>query len=1133
MIGVQNVKAYQTPEANGIYYLYNTGCTSGETGFMSTGNDYGFQVVVDKFGFPVKLISTEVDNTYQFQFIHHNGFLSDNGFMYSDGGNTGDDPRARTITVQAQGDGKYKLINTNNSKEIELWYDHNVVGDGSGNRKDYLWQFFSKDERDDIVAGYTTNVKLAAATSMGMPASVDTEEKFDEYLSTNYIGIDQSSKITNGTFDTNHETTGWTTHNNANRTFNLGWGNAEPKTTPEVYEGAGYINHTTISVDKAGLYKVSVNATYRCGNNDNNNRIGDLGYDGSVAYLQANNNIAKLGDWYSGKINGNGPDNPSEANSVYFAAGKYLTEVYVYVGDTKTIDISLHSHAFTWGGWLMFNNFKLTYYSDAVSDEDATAILATATALESAVIQGSVKTALTDAKNTFNDARTIANYNALSTAIDNANTSKTAYANAKSYLDAIEEVLPSTNFYTADAYDVNYTAPKAGYDNRTLTTEEANSFNFGSRITGNMPALLLSPWKVGDKTAIENTKPYINTWSTEGNTDGSDFHTPFFEYWVGDDSSLDAMTMTGTVTGLTPGKEYAVSLRSRARQTNDKTKIANGVTMKVGSGAAVDISAGEQFNNSRFYIGNFSAIGTADGEGNLVVTIEVAASSNISWLSFRNVNYSDESAVADQFAELQGEATTVLADATYECITGSERTDVETAKAATPSTFSEYVAANTNLRNAIDDFKGVLPRYTALEEAKDVKYEDNLPYASATKFAAIATAQSAVATSASDADAKVEAILSAYRVYVESNALAEGVGGIDRTNLISDANFSEVTIVGQTAGAWAFSQTGGAAAILSGESFTDGDGNANYSYFDYNNGGGNNQNLSQTLTALPKGQYLLTVTARATTAMTGNYYLSVDFDETSAKEAIPAIGNTGGTFGRGWNDVSLVFNHVSDGDVTIHVYGENGKNGWSGATRFRLAQIGVVATIGATGWTTFANPNALDLSKMTASEGDVKAYYASSVGTGKIVMTSTTSEGVAAGTGLMLKGTAGATVTIPVAASGDAISGNMLVGCTTETPVDASASCYVLINNGGTAEFQSLKDNGATIPAGKAYLNTGVISPARLIISFDEEDPTAINAVEAVDIEANGLKDGKYLIDGKIVLVKNGVKYGANGQKLN
>jgi len=415
--------AYQTPEANGIYYLYNTACTDGTPGFMSTGNNYGFQVVIDNFGFPVKLISTGTDNTYKFQFIHHQGYLSDDGFMYSDG----DDNRARTITVQAQDDGTYKLLNTNNSKEIEDWYG-NVVGDGTGNRHNYKWRFLSKDERNAIVAGYTTSVKLAAATSLGMPAEVDTEDEFDSYLNTYYIALDQSSKITNGTFDTNHVTTDWTTTPNENRDFNIGWGNAEPKTTPEVYQGAGYLSHSTITVDKVGLYKVSVNATYRCGDAANNNRIGDLGYDGSVAYLKANDNIAKVSDWYSGKINGNGPDSPSEANSTYFSAGKYLTEVYVYVGDAKTIDISLHSHAFTWSGWLMFNNFKLTYYSDEVSDDDATAILSTANDLLAQEMDATTRSNLSSAKNTFDESRTIANYSALQEAIDEAQASADAYA---------------------------------------------------------------------------------------------------------------------------------------------------------------------------------------------------------------------------------------------------------------------------------------------------------------------------------------------------------------------------------------------------------------------------------------------------------------------------------------------------------------------------------------------------------------------------------------------------------------------------------------------------------------------------------------------------------------------------------
>ena len=243
------------------------------------------------------------------------------------------------------------------------------------------------------------------------------------------------------------------------------------------------------------------------------------------------------------------------------------------------------------------------------------------------------------------------------------------------------------------------------------------------------------------------------------------------------------------------------------------------------------------------------------------------------------------------------------------------------------------------------------------------------------------------------------------------------------------------------------------------------------------------------------------------------------------------------TFNAGYYGNELYVVVGEDGNLRVGVKktAATGANeDWACFDNFLLTYYGndVTATIGSTGWTTFASPYPLDLSNMTVSTGDVKAYYASSVGTGKIVMTSTDSKGVAAGTGLMLKGTAGATVTIPVAISGTGIVGNMLVGCTAETHVDASETCYVLVNNGGTAEFQSLSAHGATIPAGKAYLNT-VVNSARLIISFDEEDPTAISFAEQWGgAERTQLKDGKYLIDGKIVLVKNGVKYSANGQIL-
>ena len=190
----------------------------------------------------------------------------------------------------------------------------------------------------------------------------------------------------------------------------------------------------------------------------------------------------------------------------------------------------------------------------------------------------------------------------------------------------------------------------------------------------------------------------------------------------------------------------------------------------------------------------------------------------------------------------------------------------------------------------------------------------------------------------------------------------------------------------------------------------------------------------------------------------------------------------------------------------------------------------ISTTIGETGWTTFASEYPLNLSGIEESTDEVTAYYASAVGTNSVTATST-DDAVAAGTGLLLKGTANTMLTIPVAASGSDISDdNLLVGCTTSTTLGVNEDYYVLVNNGGTAEFQSLSENGATIPAGKAYLNAAT-SGARLSIVFDENGETGISSPLLTSPAGEELQDGKYLENGKIVIVKNGVKYNVNGQR--
>lgn len=188
------------------------------------------------------------------------------------------------------------------------------------------------------------------------------------------------------------------------------------------------------------------------------------------------------------------------------------------------------------------------------------------------------------------------------------------------------------------------------------------------------------------------------------------------------------------------------------------------------------------------------------------------------------------------------------------------------------------------------------------------------------------------------------------------------------------------------------------------------------------------------------------------------------------------------------------------------------------------------ATIGSTGWTTFSSNNPLALSEMTASEGEVAAYYASEVGTSSVTMMETT-ETVEAGTGLMLKGTVGATITIPVATSGNAISGNKLVGCPNGETLDANANYWVLTSNEGTAEFQSLDQMGAAIPAGKAYLDATTSGEARVLCIVFSSEATSIQTIDNAQqtivgaYNLNGQRvaaptKGLYIVNGKKVIIK-------------
>jgi hypothetical protein len=182
----------------------------------------------------------------------------------------------------------------------------------------------------------------------------------------------------------------------------------------------------------------------------------------------------------------------------------------------------------------------------------------------------------------------------------------------------------------------------------------------------------------------------------------------------------------------------------------------------------------------------------------------------------------------------------------------------------------------------------------------------------------------------------------------------------------------------------------------------------------------------------------------------------------------------------------------------------------------------VSGTIASSGYSSLASPYGLDFAHAT---GLTAAYVVSEITKTAVRLTSV--DELPANSGVILKGTPGATYSIPVKADASYDGTNKLHAAV--TAYDCAANEVYILQGG----LFHLVTAASTVPAGKAYLLAAdVPNEARSLIISDEEDPTAISAIEAAESEAGALKDGKYLIDGKIIIVKNGVKYSANGQIL-
>lgn len=357
--------------------------------------------------------------------------------------------------------------------------------------------------------------------------------------------------------------------------------------------------------------------------------------------------------------------------------------------------------------WLCVDNFTLTLVSAGLPDVVAV----------TGKMNADVAATQTAAIEAYEDSRTVANYNAASAAIAAAQVSKNAYTSANTALTKANTVLSGTNLYTTDAYntfkDIVDTA-QDGYDDGTLTTDEANALNstiFGTgwHSTAAIDDFLISAW---DVNARNWSSYHVNTWSTSGDSGNPYFVAPCIEYWTSDASTLSDKVMTATLPDFIPGAEYKVTATICVGVNTgvDASTAPTGVTLQLNDGDETS-AAGTRIPETRFYEGTFEATGMIGVDGKLNIKINVDET-NASWITFRNVTYTK---TADAAAPTDEELTALsnAIDAVKDNVAGFETGEyapynnieafaaLADAQAAIPESKLSVTTATTALNNAI------------------------------------------------------------------------------------------------------------------------------------------------------------------------------------------------------------------------------------------------------------------------------------------------------------------------------------------------------------------------------------------------------------------------------------------------
>ncbi|MBD9016711.1 MAG: hypothetical protein EGR00_08510 [Prevotella sp.] len=889
----------------GQYLLYNVGAQK----YLCPGNAWGTHASLGKVGMMVKLMP-QGDGTYH---VSTKPYYNEDKFL-SDGAWTDNNAAPYSFEkVEGAEEPTYKLVCKSNTlywsgKGTDLSFDAN--GPAAGSEANGQWRL----------------IKIGTEDA--------TEEKPQ----------DVSYLITNPDFDIRGNQNGlgalkgWVgepaPNNSCAERFNMNFDVYQVKT--------GLPN---------GKYRVSCQGFYRAGGHDSGNETQN-------AFLYANDNVTPLlnilaekdnfSAEYVGEKNESGEPNTMGEAQNYFSAGFYKNNSVEVTVVNGTLRFGIKKSEQIAADWTIFDTFRLEYLGEVDLNAAAVAEFKVLKDEGNALLQENSDMAETE------EYKVLQNVIAKTATAENLAELKAEYYSAKNAFVDLK--------VSYEAWDAAYAAEKTVLEGLGIADQFATRPKTAAEAAKGAQTMNVAEYEAVVKDYTTDIK--LGDWITSG---AANFNN---EHWSGTKSNYlnqidgvkqgynaDSWKMSASQEITLPAGEYV--FKAAGRKSADATMTLSVRNGETSLGKVVNFPSGNRGRGitkdgkASFEEGSFACYNnqTKKEEGygwqwrfvpftlteKTTITISIEAGANLihNWASFGDYSVmAKPNTAASEVAYNQAieAANAALANEANQVVTGEEKASLNAAIAIDKGTTVESIdAATAAVKAATETYVAAVASYQALADAKTMKL--NFAYASAEKKAAFAEAlQVEAATSAKDATDKTNAIYTAARAYAESNGKAEGVkGAVDCTASVENANFAD-----QLNG-WSSSQNDGLLQTLSNEPWTTSEGVTGTPYYDYYNGDANNQHAYQNVSELQAGKYIVTIKARALAGF--NLYMLINDEK---KVDINEIGNTGGLFGRGWNDYTAEFEVGNDGMVKLEVANMPAQNqaGWFGFGDVRLFKVG-------------------------------------------------------------------------------------------------------------------------------------------------------------------------------------------------